>query len=114
MPVPAGEGECRFEHVVLAGERVHVVRFHGRQLIGDGQAFRRPVGNLDPHQLRGRHLAQPGDHRLEELEALGLVFVQRVALAIAAQADDLAQMVERDDMLAPELVEGLQQHRFST
>ena len=51
---------------------------------------------------------------VEQREALALVFVQRVALAVAAQADDLAQMVERDEMLAPEMVEGLQQDAFST
>ena len=38
---------------------------------------------------------------LEELEGLGLVFVQRVALGVAAEADDAAQVVERDQVLAP-------------
>ena len=50
------------------------------------------------------------DQAVEQLEGLGLVFVERVALGIAAPADDLAKMVERDEMLAPEMVERLQQH----
>ena len=47
---------------------------------------------------------------LEELEGLGLVLVQRVALGVAAEADDAAQVVEGDEVLAPVLVDGLQQH----
>src|SRR4051812_26760436 len=49
-------------------------------------------------------------HLLEEVERFGLVLLQRIALAVAAQADDLAQMVEHDQMLAPEMVERLQQN----
>ena len=45
---------------------------------------------------------------LKQLEGLGLVLVQRIALRHAAPADHLAQMVERDEMLAPEMVEHLQ------
>ena len=40
----------------------------------------------------------------------GLVLVERVALGVAAEADHLAEMVELDQVLAPEMVEGLQQH----
>ena len=54
--------------------------------------------------------AQPVQQALEQLEGLGLVLVQRVALGVAAEADDAAQVVERDQVLAPVLVDGLQQH----
>ena len=46
------------------------------------------------------------------VEGLALVFVQRIALAVAAQADILAQMVEMDDVLAPVVIERLQQDRL--
>jgi len=49
------------------------------------------------------------DHRLEQAEGLRLVFLQWIALAIAAQADHLAQMVEHDQMLAPQMIQRLQQ-----
>jgi hypothetical protein len=46
---------------------------------------------------------------LNRLEGLALVLVQRIALAVGAQADALAQMVEREQVLLPEVVERLQQ-----
>ena len=64
-------------HVVLAGQRIGVAGEHRRQRIVDG---RRLEGHLDPHQLRGDDLAQLGDQAVEELEGLGLVLVERVAL----------------------------------
>ena len=85
-----------------------------------GRGPARPVGDHRLLLLGGHHLdmrehagdlgAQPVQQALEQLEALGLVFVQRVALGVAAEADDAAQMVERHQMLAPVLVDGLQQH----
>ena len=70
------------------------------------------LDDLDPHQLRRHRLAEAAEHRLEQLEGLGLVLVERIALGVAAEADHLAEMVERDQMLAPEMVERLQQHRL--
>ena len=67
---------------------------------------------LDVHELAGDGLAQVGQHGLEQVEALGLVLVERIALAVAAEADHLAQMLERDEMLAPEMIERLQQHHL--
>ena len=57
----------------------------------------------------GHLLAQVPDQAVEELEGLGLVLVQRVALGVAAPADHLAEVIEGDEMLAPEMVEALQQ-----
>ena len=37
--------------------------------------------------------------------------LQRVALGVAAEADDRAQVVEVDEVLAPQMVERLQQDR---
>ena len=49
------------------------------------------------------------DHQfLENLERLGLVFDQRIALAVRAQADAVAQAVHLVKMLLPELVNGAQ------
>ena len=43
------------------------------------------------------------------VKASDLYSCKRIALAVAAQADHLAQMVEHDQMLAPEMVQRLQQ-----
>ena len=45
-------------------------------------------------------------------ESFGFVFVERVALTVAAQADHLAEMIEHDQMLAPQMIERLQQDGF--
>ena len=74
--------------------------------------LRRLLHDLDAHELRGHRLAQMLAHRLEQVEGLGLVLVERIALAVAAQPDHLAQMLEHDQMLAPEMVERLQQDRL--
>ena len=52
------------------------------------------------------------EHRLEQHERLALVLVERIALAVGAEADDLAQVLERDEMLAPQMIERLQQHHL--
>ena len=98
-------------HLVLAGRRIDLVRRHGRQRRGRLLRRRRRL-DFDPHQLRRHRLAQALTHRFEQAERLRLVFVERIALAVAAQPDHLAQMVEHDQMLAPEMVERLQQDRF--
>ena len=97
-----GVGE---RHLVLAGIGIELVRFHRRQcrlLI-----FRRH--DFDAHQLRRHRLAQMRDHRLEQAEGFRLVFLQRIALAVAAQADHLTQMIEHHQMLAPQMIQRLQQ-----
>ena len=88
-----------------------MVGLHGRKLGIERRNVFLPR-ELDMHELAGHRLAQAREHVLEQREALALIFVQRVALAVAAQADDLAQMLERDEMLAPEMIQGLQQHRL--
>ena len=45
-------------------------------------------------------------------ESFRLILVERIALAVAAEADHLAQMLERDEMLAPQVVQRLQQHHL--
>ncbi len=64
------------------------------------------------HQLAHDIEAQLGEQRLEQFERLALVFVQRIALAIAAQAHILAQVIEIDDVLAPVVIQRLQQDRL--
>ena len=68
--------------------------------------------DLHPHQLCGHGLAQMLTHGLKQIEALRFIFIERIALAVSAQSDHLTQMVEHDQMLAPEMVERLQQNRF--
>ena len=94
---------------VFAGRGVDVVRLHEGQVLLFG---RRLLHDLHAHQLGGDRLAQILAHRFEQVEGFRLVFVQGVALAIAAQPDHIAQMIEHHEMLAPEMVERLQQDRL--
>ena len=64
------------------------------------------------HELAGHILAQPAEHGREQLESLAFIFVERIALAIAAKSNRLAQVVECHEMLAPEMVQRLQQNRL--
>ena len=65
--------------------------------------------DLEVRQHLGHRLAQVGQQRLEQVEGLALVLVQRVALAVAAQVDALPQVVEVEQVLPPLVVEDLQQ-----
>src|SRR3546814_16638949 len=58
----------------------------------------------------GHLLAQPRQQRVEQFERLALVLVEGVLLGLGAQADALTQMVERQQVLLPELVEQLEEH----
>ena len=73
---------------------------------------RRRLGLLEPH-FDPRHLPDDslmplGDQFPEKFEGFGLVLVQRISLGHAAPADDLTQMIEGHEMLAPEMIERLQ------
>ena len=53
------------------------------------------------------------DHQLvKNLERFGLVFDERIALAVAAQADAVAQAVHFIEMLLPQAVNGAE-HRVA-
>src|ERR1044072_2306590 len=90
--------------VVLAGGRIDVVRLHVGEVL---RLLRGLLHDLGPHQLRGDAFAQALNHRLEQVEGLRLVFVERVALAVAAQSDHLAQILEHQQVLAPKVIKGL-------
>src|SRR5512134_2029518 len=49
------------------------------------------------------------EHRAEQLERLALVLLLRILLRVPAQVDPLAQMIECGEVLAPVLVEDLEQ-----
>ena len=55
--------------------------------------------------MRGHVLADHRQHALEQRERLVLIFVDRRLLGIGAQVHDLAQRVERREMLLPVMVE---------
>ena len=89
------------------------MRFHGRQFdrLKCRLLFWRR--KFDVHQLACRCFAQPRQHAFKQHECFALVFVQRIALPVSAEADYLAEMFERDEMLAPQEIERLQQdHLF--
>jgi hypothetical protein len=74
----------------------HRLAFLGRHRPQDGQLLR-------------HLLAQAVQELLEELEGLGLVLVQGVALRVAAEAHHRPQVLEPQEVLAPLGVDGLQQ-----
>ena len=80
---------------VLAGRRIEMLELHRRRRLGLLEA------HLDTRHLGDNRLMPLRDQLLKELERLGLVFVERVALRHAAPAYHLPQMVERHQMVAP-------------
>ncbi len=60
-------------------------------------------------QHRGYLLPQIDKHLLEKVKRLALVFVEGIALRVGPQVDALAEMVERQEVVLPGLVEQLQQ-----
>ena len=103
-----GAGQCQ-GHFVFAGGGIDFVRLHRRQR---SRLLRRRCLDLDPHELRSDGLAQTLAHRFKQAERFRLVFIERIALAVAAESDHLAQMIEHDQVLAPEMVQRLQKDRL--
>ena len=64
---------------------------------------------LQIREKRRHAHAQVDQHRFEQGERLALVLVQRVALPVRPEADALAQMIERQQVLLPVLVQHLQE-----
>ena len=63
----------------------------------------------DRSQLLRHFLTQRVEQRLKQRKAFAFVFVQRVALRIAPEAHDRPQMFQRQQVIAPFSVDGLQQ-----
>src|SRR5438067_1085493 len=61
-----------------------------------------------PPQVPDDLFVDPVLHRLEQLEALFFVLDQRIALAVAAQADAFLEVVEAVEMVFPVLIDHLQ------
>ena len=68
--------------------------------------------DFNAQQQAGHAFAQVFQHGIEQAEGFALVFIQRVTLAIGAQPDALAQMIQRKQMFLPGLIENLQQQGF--
>src|SRR5919197_5712742 len=92
-------------------------RFAGRIVHDERRAARRGTPNLRRFLAQDR--AQPPEvaddffvdallHRLEQREARFLVLDERVALAVAAQADAFLQVVEAVEVVLPLLIDDLQ------
>ncbi len=61
--------------------------------------------NLDPRHLRDDGFVPLGDQFAKKLEGFGLVLVERISLGHSPPADDLSQVIERDEMLAPQMIQ---------
>ena len=66
--------------------------------------------HADGVQAAHRLLLNGGDHLLEHLEGLLFIGDDRVGLGIGAQADALAQILHRVDVIHPVLIHDAQQH----
>ena len=86
-----------------------MVRLHGRQSAPSAAAALMTSTRMS---WRGDRLAQRVSSVSNRLKASRLVLVQRIALAVAAKPDDLAQMFEHHEMLAPQMVDRLQEDRL--
>ena len=64
---------------------------------------------LHPHQLADELVVDGRQHLHEAVVAFLLVLLLRVLLAVAAQADALAQVVHRQQVVLPQLVDGRQE-----
>ena len=94
------EGDHLAEHRRGLVRRVVVVeRLTSSRLTDRDRRRRRSVGiglddRTEPPQIADDFFLDAPAHVLEQLEALLLVLDQRIALAIAAQADSLLQVIE--------------------
>src|SRR5262245_26367324 len=82
------------------------------RLLGTGRSRHRPAllarDRREPPQVADDLLLDAVLHRLEEGETLFLVLDERIALAVAAQADAFLQMVEAVEVVLPLRVDDLQ------
>ena len=93
-----------------AEHRLGVVLHHAAE--GGLRQRRRFGGELDAGQHGANPLAHVVQHRVEQREGFGFIFVQRIALAIGAQADALAQVVQGEKVFFPDCIENLQKQGF--
>src|SRR6266508_2156108 len=75
-------------------------------------AFRLAHHGLEAEEVLYELILDAFLHQREELEGFLLIFDERVALAIAAQADAFLQVIERQQMVLPLLVHDLQHHEL--
>src|SRR5262245_11282454 len=61
-----------------------------------------------PPEIADDFLVHPILHRLEEVEALLLVLDERIALAVAAEADALLEVIQAVEVILPLLIDDLQ------
>ena len=78
--------------------------------VRSGLSFLREL-DLNAHDDRDERFANRVEKALEHAEGFALIFLLRLLLSVAAEVYALTQRVERRDVLAPELVDDLQQHR---
>src|SRR5688572_14222502 len=109
-----GRGRLWREHALLLFLRVVVVERGGppRRLAHRRRHARLAAVALDdrlqPPQVADDLFLDAAAHVLEEREAFFLVLDERIALAVAAQADAFLQVIERVEVILPLLIDDLQ------
>ena len=102
---PDGSARRAEEYSFSPLSRVEMLKLHGR-----GRRLRLLEPHFDSRHLRNDGFMPLGDQLPEQLEGFRLVLVKRISLRHAAPADDLTQMIEGHEMLAPQMIERLQNH----
>ena len=88
----------------------HIDRFGRRQLLA--RLFGLLGGfHANRHEKAGDIVTNPVLHERKQFECLALIFLLGVLLRIPAQMDALTQVIQHGQMLAPVLIDYLQQHR---
>src|SRR5690606_5476894 len=65
------------------------------------RAVLRSVHGPNPPEVADRLFGDPGRHGLEQVEAFAVVFDERVALPVAAQADAFLEVIEAVEVVLP-------------
>ena len=68
--------------------------------------------HLNMGQLAGHFATQFVQQRLKKPERLRFEFIQGITLGIAPEADNRSQVIQRQQMFPPMLIDGLEQHLF--
>src|SRR5215471_5290969 len=106
-PLPNGlPSRCTFGLAVRVASPLGYLRLALPHLALQPSGFLRRLARCHPHHLADEVQLDVREHLYEAFITLLLVFLFGILLAIAPQADALAKVVHRKEVILPELVDG--------